>query len=78
MEPGRLGSHGHALGKLNDAPIRIDDSPALTALELRARARRYWREYGGLGLIVVDYVQLMQGDGDRETARRELGEITRN
>ena len=43
---------GHALGKLNEAPILIDESPGLNPLELRARARRKWREYGGLGLIV--------------------------
>ena len=49
----------HALGKLNDAPIFIDESAALNALELRARARRLYRQHGELGLIVVDYLQLM-------------------
>jgi replicative DNA helicase len=69
---------GHALGKLNEAPILIDESAALNPLELRARARRKWREYGGLGLIVVDYVQLMQGtDGGNENRATEVGEISR-
>src|SRR6266571_2543559 len=49
-----------AVGKLHDAPILVDESGALNALELRARARRLHRQYGTLGLIVVDYLQLMQ------------------
>ena len=70
---------GHALGKLNEAPILIDESPGLNPLELRARARRKWREYGGLGLIVIDYIQLMQGtdSGQQENRATELSEISR-
>ena len=69
---------GHALGKLNEAPILIDESPGLNPLELRARARRKWREYGGLGLIVVDYIQLMQAtDAGQENRATELSEISR-
>ncbi|HEX4781724.1 MAG TPA: replicative DNA helicase, partial [Usitatibacter sp.] len=69
---------GTALGKLNEAPILIDETAALNPLELRARARRKWREYGGLGLIVVDYIQLMQGtDNGNENRATELGEISR-
>jgi replicative DNA helicase len=70
---------GHALGKLNEAPILIDESPGLNPLELRARARRKWREYGGLGLIVIDYIQLMQGTeaGQQENRATELSEISR-
>jgi replicative DNA helicase len=49
----------YAVGKLNDAPLYIDESAALTALELRARARRLHRQCGKLGLIVIDYIQLM-------------------
>jgi len=45
----------NAVGKLHDAPILVDESGALNALELRARARRLHRQYGALGLIVVDY-----------------------
>ena len=53
----------NAVGKLNDAPIHIDESAALTALELRARARRLHRQCGKLGLIIIDYLQLMSGSG---------------
>ena len=70
---------GNALGKLNEAPIMIDESAALNPLEIRSRARRKWREYGGLGLVVVDYVQLMQGtDAGSENRATELGEISRS
>ena len=69
---------GLALGKLNEAPIEIDESPGLNPMELRARARRKKREYGGLGLIVVDYLQLMQGtEAGQENRATELGEISR-
>jgi replicative DNA helicase len=69
---------GMALGKLNEAPLLIDESAALNPLEIRARARRKWREYGGLGLIVVDYIQLMQGtDGGNENRATEISEISR-
>jgi replicative DNA helicase len=70
---------GVALGKLNEAPLLIDETPALNPLELRARARRKWREYGGLGLIVIDYIQLMQGSesGSNENRATELSEISR-
>lgn len=65
-----------ALAALNEAPIEIDESGALTALEVRARARRKWRQYGGIGLIVVDYLQLMQVEGDNNRAT-QLSDITR-
>jgi len=69
---------GVALGKLNEAPILIDESAALNPLELRSRARRKWREYGGLGLIVVDYIQLMvAAEGGVENRATELSEISR-
>jgi replicative DNA helicase len=70
---------GMALGRLNEAPILIDESPALNPLELRSRARRKWREYGGLGLIVIDYIQLMQGtdNGNNENRATEVSEISR-
>ena len=58
-----------AVGKLNDAHIYVDDSAGLNALELRSRARRLHRqcaEVGGLALIVVDYLQLMQVTGTAE------------
>ncbi len=67
-----------AMVKLNAAPIHIDESPALNALELRARARRMWRMYEGLGLIVVDYLQLMSSTGSGENRATEISEISRS
>ena len=70
----------HALGKLNDAPIHIDESAALTALEVRARSRRLHRQNGGLGLIVVDYIQLMSSNVGKASENRatEISEISRS
>ncbi len=67
-----------AMVKLNQAPIHIDETPALNALELRARARRMWRMYDGLGLIVVDYLQLMSSTGSGENRATEISEISRS
>ncbi len=67
-----------ALGRLNDAPIHIDETPALNALELRARARRLHRTCGGLGLIVVDYLQLMQAVTQGENRATEISEVSRS
>jgi len=67
-----------AVGILSEAPIYIDDTPAMTPGELRARARRIAREYG-LGLIVIDYLQLMQmPSASRENRATEISEISRN
>jgi replicative DNA helicase len=68
----------NAVGKLNDTPIHIDETPALNALELRARARRLHRQYGKLGLIVVDYLQLMQASTQGENRATEISEISRS
>ena len=67
-----------ALGKLNDAQLFIDESAALTALELRARARRLHRQHKGLGLIVVDYLQLMSSNSQGENRATEISEISRS
>ena len=68
-----------ALGRLSDAAIHIDETPALNALELRARARRLSRQYGGkLGAIVVDYLQLMESVSDGENRATEISEISRS
>lgn len=68
-----------AVVQLSDAPMFIDETPALTALELRARARRLARQFGGkLGLIVIDYMQLMSGSGRNDNRASELGEISRS
>ena len=67
-----------AVDKLAKASIFIDETPALNPAELRARARRQARQCGKLGLIVVDYLQLMSGSGSSEENRAtEIGEISR-
>ena len=68
----------YAVGKLNDAPIHIDETPALNSLELRARARRLHRQYGKMGLIVVDYLQLMSSASQGENRATEISEISRS
>jgi replicative DNA helicase len=65
-----------ATNQLSEAKIFIDETPALTPTELRARARRLKREHG-LGLIVVDYLQLMQVPGTKENRATEIAEISR-
>jgi replicative DNA helicase len=65
-----------AVSLLNEAPIYIDDTPALSPMELRARARRIKREHG-LGLIIVDYLQLMQSTETIENRATEISNITR-
>jgi len=78
LDPSDWDRLGTALGRLNEAPLLIDETAALNPLELRSRARRKWREYGGLGLIVIDYIQLMQGsDSNGENRATELSEISR-
>jgi replicative DNA helicase len=66
-----------AVSLLNEAPIFIDDSPGLTPLDLRARARRIKREHG-LGLVIVDYLQLMQSGEGEENRATESSAITRS
>ena len=85
LRTGRLGDEDwqkltYSIGKLSEAPMFIDETPALTALEVRARARRLARQHGGeLGLIVIDYLQLMSGSGrSGENRAAELGEISRS
>ena len=67
-----------AVAGLKDKPLYIDDSPALTPGELRARSRRMAREAGGVGLIVVDYLQLMRISGRPENRTNEISEISRS
>jgi len=65
-----------AVQLMSEAPIFIDDTPSLSPGEIRARARRLQREHG-LGLIVVDYLQLMQVPGNKENRATEISEISR-
>lgn len=66
-----------AAGKLRDAHMFIDDAPGLSALELRARARRLKKEHG-LGLLIVDYLQLMRGRTGTDRREQEISEISRS
>jgi len=65
-----------AVGELSEAPLYIDDTPSLGPIEMRSRCRRLKREQG-LGLVVVDYLQLMHGAGDAENRATEISEISR-
>ena len=66
-----------ALTMLNSTKIFIDDSAALTPSEIRARARRLAREHGQLGLIVVDYLQLMNSPTSGESRVQQISDISR-
>jgi replicative DNA helicase len=69
----------NAIQKMQDANLFIDETPALNPLELRARARRLARQYGKLGLVMVDYLQLMSGTGSSgENRATEVAEISRS
>jgi replicative DNA helicase len=67
----------HALGRLAEAPIFIDDSPNLTIMEMRAKCRRLKTKFG-LGLVIVDYLQLMQSTRRMDNRVQEVGEISRS
>jgi len=67
-----------AVSQLKDKLLYIDDTPALSPNDIRTRARRVSRECGGLGLIVVDYIQLMRGSTKAENRTNEISEISRS
>ena len=67
----------HAATPLSQAPIFIDDTPGISAMEIRSKARRLKLEHG-LGLIVIDYLQLMSGRGKPESRQQEVSEISRS
>ena len=69
-----------ALGKMHEAPLYIDETPALNPIDLRARARRLHRQCGKLGLIIIDYIQLMSSasQGGGENRATEISEISRS
>jgi replicative DNA helicase len=82
VRTGRLGDDDwprltHSVGILSEVKMFIDDTPALTPGDLRARCRRLAREHG-LGLVVVDYLQLMQVPGTKENRATEISEISRS
>ncbi len=66
-----------AMGRLGQAPIWIDDNPNLTIMEIRAKARRLKSQIGSLGMIVIDYLQLMTGRSNAENRQVEVSELSR-
>ncbi|SCU75728.1 replicative DNA helicase [Cupriavidus necator] len=68
----------HAIQRMNDTQLFIDETPALNPMELRARSRRLARQCGQLGLIIIDYLQLMSGSGSGENRATEISEISRS
>jgi len=82
MRNGRLNESdwtkiSHAIGRLAEAPLYIDDNPRATVLEIRAKARRLKSRLGDLGVVVVDYLQLMTGRDRAENRQVEVSEISR-
>lgn len=65
-----------AMGSLSKANIYIDDTPGIRVSEIRAKSRRLMQEQGGIGLIIIDYLQLIEGSG-RESRQQEVSEISR-
>jgi len=66
-----------AAGRLSESQIFIDDSPGISVLELKAKARRLKSQYD-IGLIILDYLQLMQGSNNKENRQQEISEISRS
>lgn len=81
ISPKDFGKLSEAMGRLGDAPLFIDDTPGVSLMELRAKARKLMMEQGGLGLIMIDYLQLMEvrdvkkGGGDNRA--QEISMISR-
>ena len=71
------GRISQAIGRLATAPISIDDNPNLTVMEIRAKARRLKSQTGNLGMVIIDYLQLMSGRGSAENRQVEVSEISR-
>jgi replicative DNA helicase len=66
-----------AIGRLASAPIWMDDNPNLTVMEIRSKARRLKSQVGDLGMIIIDYLQLMTGRGSAENRQVEVSEMSR-
>jgi replicative DNA helicase len=82
LQTGKLSEHewprvNQAVGRLAEAPFFIDDNPHCTVMEMRAKARRIKARYGDLGLIVVDYLQLMASPRRSENRQVEVSELSR-
>ncbi len=82
LRSGRINQHewgplGQAISKLSQFPIFIDDTPNITVNEMRSKARRLQAEHGELGLVLIDYIQLMEGNGS-DNRVQELSKITRS
>jgi len=67
----------NAVGKISELPIWVDDTPGLTLMQLRAKARRLKAEQG-LGLIIIDYLQLMRSGTRTDSREQEISEISRS
>lgn len=78
LDPEEWPRVGIACSKLAEAPIFIDDSPDCTAMDIRGKCRRLMAEQKGLGLVVVDYLQLMRGHKVTENRNQEISEIARS
>jgi replicative DNA helicase len=78
LSDGDWGKFTDALGQLDASPMYIDEGAGLNPFELRARARRLARQVGGLGLIIVDYLQLMSAASLGENRATEISEISRS
>jgi replicative DNA helicase len=82
LSTGKLSEHewpklNHAVGRLAELPFFIDDNPHCTVMEMRAKARRTKARFGDIGLIVVDYLQLMATPGRSESRQVEVSELSR-
>ncbi len=82
LQTGRIAEHewpklNQAVGRLAEAPFFIDDNPHCTVMEMRAKARRTRQRYGDLGLIVIDYLQLMSSSKKVESRQVEVSELSR-
>jgi replicative DNA helicase len=76
LDDGHWRTLGEALGRMSEAPLFIDDTPSISMLEIRAKARRL-KQRSALDLVIVDYLQLMQSDRRSESRVQEVAEISR-
>jgi len=67
-----------AMGRLGEAPIYIDDSALVNSLDIRAKCRRLKAEHNGLGMVIIDYIQLMHGRKQTDNRVQEVSEISRS